>query len=134
MASNQHQRRTLDLAAAGVFAAHTDTILGLVREALADVEPGQSGLDLCVRDFRLVHAIARRLDEAVSVPEPIETWDILGWTLVAGLALAIHRASRDAANPKAKAVRLAHKALATATERHRASSAGLLINVLKDAP
>lgn len=117
MPRNRAQRRADDLRAAEVFAKNVDPIMAIVAQSIADVDPGQSELAACVRDTRLVLDIARRLDDAVPVPEPVESWDVLLWTLVAGIALAVYRRAQRGADPTASAARLAKRVLKDAKSR-----------------
>ncbi len=122
MPRNQLARRTDDVRAASVLVQNTDSIMGIVASSLADVDPGQTALAGCVRDARIVFDIAKRLDDLIPVPERVESWDILLWALVAGLALGIYRAAQRKQDPDSAAAALARKALSTAKDR--AASAG----------
>ncbi len=93
MPRNRLERRAEDLKAMEVLAAHSEPIMGIVGEVIAEVEPGHLGLPSCAQDVRLVLDIARRLDDAIPTPDPVETWDGLLWTVVAGVALGIYRRS-----------------------------------------
>lgn len=119
---NQTQRRADDQRAADVLAKNVDPVMAIVAQTLADVEPGQAELAACVRDTRLVLDIARRLDDAIPVPQPVETWDVLIWVLVAGIALGIYRRSQRSSDPAALAAKLANKAANTAKSRLSAAS------------
>lgn len=117
MARTRFDRRTDDARAAGVLAKNIDPIMAIVAQSLAGVDPGQVQLAACVRDTRLVLDIARRLDDAIPLPEPVESFDVLLWALVAGIALAIYKRAQRRPNPAAAARKLAESALTTAKVR-----------------
>jgi hypothetical protein len=117
MPRSQLDRRTQDLKAAQVLAKNLDPVMEIVAQALADVDPGQTTLAPCVRDARLVFDIANRLDAVIPVPEPVETWDVLIWALVAGIALAIYRRTAKSTSPSKLAAKLAKNAVEQATDR-----------------
>jgi hypothetical protein len=117
MPRNRKQRRTEDLRAMEVLARHLKPIMAIVAQSIAEVDPGQLDLPSYLRDARLVLDIARRLDEAVPTPEPIETWDGLLWTLVAAAALALHRRTGRSLDRDAKLAQRAGALLSRAQER-----------------
>jgi hypothetical protein len=117
MPRSRPERRAQDLQAAQVLAKNVDPIMKIVAQALADVDPGQTALAPCVRDARLVFDIANRLDAAIPLPEPVETWDVLVWALVAGIALAIYRRTAKSANPDKLVAKLVKNAVEQATDR-----------------
>ena len=120
MPRNRSQRRADDRRAAETLAAHLDPCLDIVAQALDDVNPGQAKLAACVRDARLVLDIAKRMDEAIPTPEPVEQWDRLLWVLVASLALAIYRSSKLHADPGTRARKLVSRLLAGVGQRAQA--------------
>ena len=94
---NRHERHAHDLAAAQVIDRHLTTILGVVVDVSAAVDPGQGACARVARDARLAVEIAERLDEAIPLPEPLETWDRPVLFLVALGGLGIYRAQQRAA-------------------------------------
>lgn len=123
-AANRLTRRATDLQAARVLRDNVNPIMAIVAQSIADVSAGQAVLAPCARDARLVYDIARRLDAAIPLPEPAETWDALVWALVAGIALAVYRAAQRAKDPAAHAALLVDSAVGTAEARHHAASIG----------
>lgn len=123
MPRSRAARRAEDLRATQVLVACIDPIMLVVEAAVHDVEPGHAELPRCAQDTRLILDIARRLDDAVPLPEPIEGWDVLAWVLVAGLALGIYRrtSKRAPLDPTANARRVARLALKSAQKRATAS-------------
>ena len=96
-ARSRPQRHADDLAAAQVLDRHLPTLLDLVEAVVRDVDPGQGACAQLVRDARIAAEVAARLDDAIPLPEPLETWDRPILFLVALGALGIYRASRRAA-------------------------------------
>jgi hypothetical protein len=117
MPRSQLDRRTQDLKAAQVLAKNLDPIMAIVAQSLADVDPGQTALAPCARDARLVFDIANRLDAVIPLPEPVETWDVLIWALVAGIALAVYRRTPKSVNPSKLAAKLVTNVVEQATDR-----------------